>query len=351
MRIIFFTKYTRLGASSRVRTFLYLPAIKERSVECHVSAFFTDKYLDEVYLSKKHNKWQALRGFVRRVCMLMVVSRYDRVVIEKELIPYFPAIFERLLNLFGIRYIVDYDDAIFHNYDVSTSPIIRSLLGRKIDTVMRLSGTVLSGNSYISERALKSGAKHIVCIPTVIDTSKYVVKEYRKTDKFVIGWIGSPITHKYLAALAPVFRRLAENYDIQVTLVGASKGIGLPAYERLVPWSEQTEVLEIQNFNVGIMPLEDNIWERGKCGYKLIQYMGCGLPVVGTPIGVNDQIIVHGVNGYKANSLSEWYDALQMIIEGGVEKERKFGTAGRGLVEREYSLASLQPRYLKALLN
>ncbi|MEJ7645285.1 MAG: glycosyltransferase family 4 protein [Chryseolinea sp.] len=349
MRVIFFTKYTRQGASSRLRTFLYLDFLREEGIYCKVSPFFNDAYLQEVYKYKRHNKWLSFLALVNRIKALATVPQYDRVVIEKELFPYFPSIFEWILKLMGVRYVVDYDDAIWHNYDSSPNHIIRFLLGHKIQRVMRYSGTVLSGNEYLADMAKKSGAKRITYLPTVIDIERYSVKNYKTDKKFTIGWIGSPITHKYLAALKRVFKELSEKYHIRIKLVGASNGINLPDLEELVHWSEEIEVREIQTFNVGIMPLEDNIWERGKCGYKLIQYMGCGVPVVGTPLGVNRRIIVDGVNGFVANTAAEWYTAIEKLIVGGIELERTMGTAGRLFVEQHYSLQAHRKRYLEEI--
>jgi Glycosyltransferase len=351
MKVLFFTKYTRIGASSRLRTFQYLDYFEANGLECTVSPFFNDRYLREVYKHKRHNKWLSAISFSRRLLYLLQIWRYHYVIIEKELFPYFPAVFERILAFFGVRFGVDYDDAIFHNYDTSDSFVIRSLLKRKIETVMKQAAHVTVGNQYIAQKARFSNARKIVLLPTVIDTTKYTVKEYTDTKEFVIGWIGSPITQKYLGALKPVFAKLAEKYPIKLHLIGAASGIGLHGVEKLIAWNEVNEANEIRQFNVGIMPLEDNIWERGKCGYKLIQYMGSGVPVIGTPLGVNDEIIIDDWNGYKANTIDEWINAIEKLITGGTELEQKLGMNGRALVEQKYSLQVARETYLKLILD
>lgn len=351
MKVLFFTKYTRMGASSRLRTFLYLDHLNAHGIQCTVRPFFNDEYLREVYDHKRHNKWLSLKSFVRRLADLIFVAKYDFVIIEKELFPYFPASFERILSLFRIRFGVDYDDAIFHNYDVSKNPLIRNLLKNKIGTVMSLAAHVTAGNQYIASKAIASGAKKVVFLPTVIDTTKYEQKDYVSTTPFVIGWIGSPITQKYLASLKPVFSQLAKHYPIRLNLIGAASGIGLPEIENVISWDEARETNEIQKFNVGIMPLEDNIWERGKCGYKLIQYMGCGVPVIGTPIGVNEELIVDDWNGFKATTARDWYIALEKIIQGGMVLEQRLGGNGRSLVEQKYSLQFAREHYLALLID
>ena len=350
MKVIFFTKYTRKGASSRLRTYQYIDFFKSQDIECIVSPFFSDPYLDEVYRTRKHNKMQALLSLIRRAFVLMTIFRYDRVVVEKEVVPFFPAVFEWMLYVLGVQYIVDYDDAIFHNYDIHPNRMVRSLLGSKIGKVMRYASVVVAGNDYIREYAERHGARNVIVIPTVIDLKKYTVRDYESTAQlFTIGWIGSPITAKYLPTLRPVLTSLSLRYKLRIMIVGANAPIGIPsAEEELIRWREEEEISCIRCFDVGIMPLEDNIWERGKCGYKLIQYMGCGIPVVGTPIGVNESIIESGKNGFQAAGLKEWEHHLEFLITHP-EERKKMGLYGRAFVEEKFSLQIFQVRWLEIL--
>jgi glycosyltransferase involved in cell wall biosynthesis len=348
MKVIFFTKYTRKGASSRLRTFQYLDYFEQNGINCTVSPFFDDVYLAQVYRNKTHNKLLAFRSFIRRVFMLVTVLKYDKVVIEKELFPYFPSVFELLLKLFGVRYIADYDDAIFHNYDISTNPLIRFFLKNKIRNVMRYAGMVVAGNEYLKQKAEEFGAREITIIPTVIDVNKYTPRSYEGQTPFTIGWIGSPITFKYLYSLKSIFENLASKYSIRIRYIGSNKTLGL-SVEEIVPWNEDEEASQIKTFNLGIMPLEDNIWERGKCGYKLIQYMGCAVPVIGTPIGVNNIIIQNGINGFKANTEQDWQNHIEYFIKNSLEENKKIGLNGRALIEQNYSLQVYQEVWLKVL--
>jgi len=350
MKVLFLTKYTRQGASSRLRTFQYLDFFRAQGVMCEVQSFFSEAYLAEVYRTKHHNKLESAKSFFRRFFKLFTVGRYDCVVIEKELFPFLPAVCERCLALLGVKYIVDYDDAIFHNYDLHPNPMVRFLLKNKIKTVMRLSTVVVAGNDYIRSRALAWGAKRVELIPTVIDMEKYDARGADTAGAFTIGWIGSPITFKYIHPLKPVFERLAASHDIQLKFIGANKGLGVP-YEELVPWQEIEEARQIRSFDVGIMPLEDNIWENGKCGYKLIQYMGSAVPVVGTPIGVNDTIIEEGINGYKATSLDEWYEQLEKLIRASAEERHRLGLQGREKVKRAFSLQVAQREWMRIMTS
>jgi glycosyltransferase involved in cell wall biosynthesis len=261
--------------------------------------------------------------------------------VEREILPNLPAWCEQTLVALGIRYIVDFDDAVFHRYDLSRNPLKR-LLANKIDQVMRGASIVICGNEYLAARARKAGAKHIEIIPTVIDTNRYKFAERGEQKPIVIGWIGTPVTAKYLQAPFPALRRLALEYPVQLRVVGArieTPGLDIDCR----PWSEDSEALDLQGFAIGIMPLFDSPWERGKCGYKLIQYMASGLPVIASPVGANEQIVTHGLTGYHASTTDSWLWALRTLCSDA-QLRKDIGSEGRRTVERTYSLQSTVPR-------
>lgn len=257
--------------------------------------------------------------------------------LEKELFPFCPAIIERFFGLLGIRYVVDYDDAIFHNYDQHRFWLVRKILAKKIDVVMRHSALVTAGNDYLAQRARDAGAKNIEVIPTVVDVDRYFFTPKTNTQNLVVGWIGSPATQHYLFELTPVFKNLKKQFNVDFVAVGASqKGLeNTPV--NVEQWTEEAEVSSIQKFDIGIMPLTDSLWERGKCGYKLIQYMACGVPVVGSSVGVNKQIIKHGENGFLVKKLLDWEFMLATLLKSE-ELRLHMGLQGRKQVENWYSV-------------
>lgn len=349
MKVLYFTKYSRNGASSRLRSYQYFPLLEEKGIQITVKPLFDDVYLKELYEGKK-NKRRIVKSYIRRFFQLFIVFKYDKVVIEKELFPYFFSWFERLFSFSGVKYIVDYDDAIFHNYDLSHNKWIKKFLSNKIDLVMKNSYTVIAGNSYLAQRAQKAGAKKIVIIPTVIDTDRYQIKVSSNSKPFVIGWIGSPTTFKYLKALRPVFEQLALKYDIVLHIVGTKESLGLPNIEKHIAWSEDTEVASILTFDVGIMPLNDTPWEKGKCSYKLIQYMGCGLPVIASPVGMNLEVVKEGKNGFLANNNEKWYHSIEILLKEYL-LSATLGHYGRYIVEKNYSLKKNKLKLLEAIKN
>ncbi len=345
---LFLTKYDRKGASSRYRSLQYFPYFEESGISCTHEPLFSNSYLETLYETGNRPLLTVVRSYVRRLHDLLAVRMYDVIVIEKELLPYAPALFERLLSHLETPYVVDYDDAIFHNYDRSGNPLVRKLLGTKIDVVMREADAVVAGNEYLASRARKAGASRVEIVPTVIDLNKYPHVPPIDDEPFTIGWIGSPSTAQYVETIAPALREVCDRRDARVVLVG-SGAVELPHVPLEVrEWSEETEVEDIAEFDVGIMPLVDRPWERGKCGFKLIQYMGCGKPVVASPVGVNAEVAENGVNGLHAESLEEWTEGLVELCDDS-ELAQQMGERGRERVGKEYCLTVTEPKWTRVL--
>lgn len=343
--VLFLTKYARNGASSRYRTFQYLPLLEQAGIRCEVRPLFDEAYLVHRYTSGRGQIRDILRAFLRRLAALVTARRFDLVVIEYELLPYFPALLERLLRWVGVPYVVDYDDALFHQYDRHKNGWVRRLLGDKIAHVMSGAHLVTAGNAYLADYARRAGAKRVEIIPTVIDLERYprAAATQPPNSIFTIGWIGSPATAKYLQAIAPALAAVCADGMGRVRLIGSGP-VDLPGVPvEVLQWDETTEVNTMQQFDVGIMPLPDEPWERGKCGFKLIQYMACSLPVVASPVGVNCEIVEPGVNGFLARTTEEWAQALGTLLDDAGLRQR-MGQAGRLKVEEGYSLQVTGPR-------
>ena len=348
MRLLTLTRYSSLGPSSRVRFYQYVPYLTSCGVELQVAPLLDDDYVRNLYTGKRQSISSVVMAYISRIARLANSHSFDLLWIEKELFPWLLAWSESLLASQGVPYVADYDDAVFHRYGLHRSPLIRALLGKSIDGVMRQASTVVVGNNYLAERARCAGAIRIEYLPSVVDINRYSVRE--KTGKqFRIGWIGSPITAPYLGLIWEALEEASKQINARLVLVGAGNQDPLPGIEKeLLPWSEDSEVTHIQSFDVGIMPLPDGPFEQGKCGYKLIQYMACGLPVVASPVGVNTRIVEQGKTGFLASSNTDWVQALVMLSkDAGMRSD--LGKAGRKRVEQEYSLQVTAPRLLEIL--
>jgi len=260
--------------------------------------------------------------FFLLVHLLFSRKKYDLLLIEYELFPYFPAWFEFLLHKRGIQYIVDYDDAIFHKYDMSKNLLIKTFLKNKIAKVIQYARHVIVCNSYLESYAKKYN-NQLIKLPTVVLLDNYTEKmqnfKKKNDDIFVIGWIGSRTTSVYILEILPAIEKFVDKYpDVRFDLVGfdatlLSEEEIVKYHINIIPWYEDKEIENILQFDVGIMPLHDDPWSRGKCGFKLVQYMSCKKPVVASPVGINKEIVENGFNGFLVKTLHEWFDAFEKL--------------------------------------
>lgn len=351
-RVLMLTRYPRLGSSSRYRFFQYIPYLEQYGFEVTSIPLVDEEYLRQRYNGQSASKADVVRGYLHRSINLAKRANFDLIWIEKEAFPFLPSWIERLMVGRNVPYVVDYDDATFHNYDRHRRGIVRTLLGTKIDHVMRDSRLVVAGNSYLARRASDSGAENVTIVPTVVDLARYPFPgaNDRDTDTVTFGWIGSPSTAKYLSILYNALSKVAETRRIAFTAIGSGElGWSCPTLT-ILPWTENTETKDLGTLDVGVMPLEDGPWERGKCGLKLIQYMALGLPVLASPVGVNVEIVEPGENGFLCSTEDEWIQAMELLAsDPGMRK--RFGEQGRRKVVEEFSLTSASPKVARALLE
>jgi glycosyltransferase involved in cell wall biosynthesis len=355
MKIVCLTRHDELGASSRIRFLQYFQKLSELAPELSISF---QGLLDADYLRRKYSGRPtvsaALRCYITRMASGALWAQPDVWWIEKELWPWAPAWLELIL-LSRRPYVLDLDDAIFHNYDMHQLGVMRMLYGRKIDQLMFGASLVTAGNEYLAQRARRAGAGWVEVLPTVIDLDRYTEPKPKRSrpdgatvEPTVIGWIGSPATRHYLRQLAEPLQQLARELRIELLVIGGGE-LKMPGVVvQSVPWSPDTEAQSIAQCDIGVMPLSDSPWEQGKCGYKLLQYMACGLPVVASPVGVNTQIVTEGVNGFLAANVAEWSSALGSLVRDPCMRAR-FGAAGRAKVEGEYSVQANVPRVARWL--
>ncbi|CAG9173797.1 glycosyltransferase family 4 protein [Cupriavidus pinatubonensis] len=344
VRILVLSKYGRLGASSRLRGLQFRPWLEQAGLSLTVQPLLSDALLWQRYTGAGYRLAPLLHAYARRILALAGRRHFDLIWIEKEALPWLPAWLECGL-LKGVPYVLDYDDAQFHVYDLHPSALVRFWYGRRLDALMAGARLVTAGNEYLAERARRAGASWVETVPTVIDLNRYGIQRRLSEEPGAplrVVWIGSPSTVSYLSALQAALASLSHRHDFILRVIGGS--ITIPGVNvECLPWTEDTEAACIANCDVGIMPLLDSPWERGKCGYKLIQYMACGLPVIASPIGVNNEIVRDNVNGFLARDEAEWVSKLSQLLESA-DRRRIMGAAGRGLVENLYCVQAVIPR-------
>ena len=291
---------------------------------------------------------ELLRGIGRRIRdVARLDGRWDLIVIFRELLPIGPALLERWTARAGIPVVYDFDDAIF----LPNVSEVHKAWGwlkwpGKTGTICRLSRHVIAGNDYLQAYARRYNER-VSVIPTTIDTDAYLMKHSQAVEGVpVIGWSGSRTTVPHLRGLDQALQVLRRSAEFQLKVVGTERyaldGVEVNAHA----WQAQTEAEDIQSFHIGVMPLPDDPWARGKCGLKALQYMALGVPVVASPVGVNTQIIQDGRNGLLASSAKEWVEQLSRLMRDEPLRTR-LAREARATVERWYSAKAQAPCLLE----
>lgn len=350
MRISAYTRYGAEAASTRQRLLQYIPGLREAGIEVTWSGLLDDEYVRALGTGENYPKGKIAGSYARRLWSLMSQAPGDLTWVYVDLFPYFPASLESLLLSRRGPVVFDMDDAFFLQYDDHCKSLVRTMLGGKLGRLLSRADAVTCGNPYLRDYAARFCERAIV-VPTVVDTSQYTPRSEDAGPPLVIGWIGSSSTWPNVRPLLPLLRQLCRNGDVRFRVIGAGAGAEADKFDGLdlVDWSETTEVAEVQRMDIGIMPLFDHPFQRGKSGYKLIQYMACGLPVVASPVGVNCDLVREGTNGFLAVDAEQWGASLGRLIADR-ELRQRLGAAGRILAEESYSLSSQLPR-LSALFG
>lgn len=355
-RVLFLVPYPQgEAASQRFRFEQYLPALQETGWDVHLSPFLDLRAWKVLYqpghLDRK--AFAILRGYLRRLGDLLKLGRYDAVFIHREASPFGPPWLEWIITRLFKKYTVyDFDDAIWiPNASESNSVITRWLRSfGKTGKICGWSSVVSVGNAYLGDYARKFNSR-VVINPTTIDTDEHhneIVDHDNHT--FVIGWTGSHSTVQYLDELVPVFEELEKRYDFELHVICDTPPRFKLKSLRYIKWSKQAEIDDLMNFNVGLMPLPDTEWARGKCGFKALQYMALGVPPVVSNVGVNAEIVDHDVNGCVCQNLNEWKSSLERLL-GDPVFLRRLSQKTRDKVVSRYSVQSNRDNFLRLFLK
>lgn len=343
MRVVAFTKYGAAAASTRQRLLQYIPTLHRAGIDVEWHPLLDDAYVHGLTQGTRPPRVTIARRYIERVWQLLRTGRADALWVYAELFPYLPATFERLAFARGIPLVYDFDDAFFHQYDTAARPFVRRMLGGKLEPLLRGAAACMCGNAYLRDYA-DNFCDRTIILPTVVDTDAYGAATVERQRALAIGWIGTPSTWAYLRPILPVLADLAAERGIRIRVVGAGAAAETDRFLGLdlIDWQEETEIAEVQQMDIGVMPLPDEAWARGKSGYKLIQYMACGLPVVASPVGVNTDIVNVGETGFLARTPAEWRQALIALLDDAVLR-RRMGEGGRRRAEEYYSLKRCAP--------
>ncbi|MCW5911999.1 MAG: glycosyltransferase [Cyclobacteriaceae bacterium] len=359
MKILFIVPYPiAKSPSQRFRFEQYFQTLTQNGGQYHVQSFLDNEGWAILYQPGKGlQKFRVLvKGLFKRLIIPFHLHAYQFVFIHREAAPFGPPVLEWIIaKIFRKKIIYDFDDAIWLTDRKNESVWLRLIKWRsKVASICKWSYKVSAGNPYLCDFA-RQYSQNVVLNPTTIDTeflhNPSLFQVTRNPGKVVIGWTGSHSTLKYLAEIEPVLAALEKKYPQMEMLVIADKPPRLSLHNlRFLPWSFEAEIKGLLEADIGIMPLPDDEWAKGKCGFKALQYMALEIPAVASPVGVNTSIIHQVQNGFLCTSTEEWTTRLELLINNK-ELRTQMGKAGRKTVIDHFSVVSNRANFLSLFLK
>lgn len=329
--------------SQRFRFEQYFPILKKNQISFDVQSFWSEDAWQILYKENYKTKKaiEFTRGFIKRFQLLFKIHQYNLVFIHREALPVGPPIFEYLISkVFKKQIIYDFDDAIWMTNTSGQNSIVSWIkFHNKVKNICKWSWKVSCGNGFLAEFARKFN-NQVIINPTTIDTS-YHRSNIGKSEnqKKVIGWTGTHSTNKYFESFGLVLKELASNYNVEILAISDQKpNIDINNFTYL-KWSKENEIQQLDHIDIGIMPLENAIWEKGKCGFKALQYMALEIPAVVSKVGANIDIIDHGINGFLCENSNDFKKHILDLISSQ-SLRTKIGNNARKKVVEEYSIQS-----------
>ncbi len=357
MNVLVLTRYEENGASSRTRHYQFEACLKQRGISLTFAPLLSARYLNNLYGKPNSNSNHApdkqsaatslassrparalpgsqsiLGGYFKRLQDVLRARHFDVIWCEKEILPFFPAWMENFLALAAPPIVLDFDDAWWLSYRKHKNKLLRAVLGRKFETLISRAAIITASNSFLVDDIRSMGGSDVREVPVALATKDYAAVAEQTASTAIlnpasgplkVGWIGTPITARcYLPMITPTLNRLSDENRCEVHLIGA--GDSVPELKaRRYEWSQENEIALIASHDIGIMPLHEDEFSNRKSAYKLLQYMACGKTVIGSPVGIN-QNLFEPFNGkplgYSARDERQWYERIAYLADRRVER-------------------------------
>jgi glycosyltransferase involved in cell wall biosynthesis len=358
MKILFLVPYPLAQApSQRFRFEQYFTILKKAGHQIQTQSFLSEHNWKLFYKEGEPIKkiLALIWGFLKRTYALFIVPGFDFIFIHREAAPVGPPVFEWLIaNVFRKKIIYDFDDAIWLTDRTDETLLLRALKWRsKVKSICQWSHKVSCGNRYLQQYARQFNAKAIYN-PTTLNMEEiekqFGVGTNQNSNNVTIGWTGSHSTLKYLETLKPVLQIIENEFQQVSCIVIADRPPALDLHRlTYIPWSAQNEIGDLLKIDIGIMPLPDDEWTKGKCGFKALQYMALEIPAVVSNVGANADIISQGVEGFLCTTPEEWLVALRTLITQA-DLRTSMGKSGRTKLTNHYSVSSNSGNFLSFFL-
>lgn len=344
IKVLGLALYGPLAASTRHRMSQYTEGLAAEGIDLKIQYLLEDEYLRSRFEGARFPLGSLVRSGLSRLKRLNDKSAYDIAFVHCELFPLMPSVVES--NLIRKPYVYDFDDAFYLRYRAGKLRFLKPVLGNKFDEFIGRAAAVTAGSEILRDYANRFNS-NAHALPTVVNTELYTPMNSVENSGFSVGWIGSPSTAAYLDALVEPLSILGEEGPLNFYVVGGKA----PAISNVnvveLTWQEALEVEHISLFDVGVMPLPSNEWARGKCGFKLVQYMACGRPVVGSRFGANIDVVPPDC-GFLVGGVKEWTAALRSLRDDS-KLRAAMGQAGREWAVKNFSLKSNLPKLASVL--
>ncbi len=352
-RILFVAMhYPNRAPGQRFRFEQYFSYLEQHGYECHLSNLI-DEETDKFFYSPGNTLKKLsviLSALKKRLNDAMNAKKYDAIFVFREVFMMRTFLLENLFCQHSDKLMFDFDDSVWlPNVSKANEKFVFLKSHNVVPKLISHCKLVVAGNPYLKQYANQFN-KNITIIPTTIDVNEYIKKTVAKDEtKVCIGWSGSVTTIQHFKTALPFLRELKKKYGDKICfqVIGDKNYVDEELDIKGVAWQKENELVELNKIDIGIMPLPDDQWAKGKCALKGLQYMALEIPTIMSPVGVNVEVIKDNENGYLASTSAEWKNKLVLLIEDA-ELRNRIGKAGRKTVVDEYSIEANQEKYLKA---